>query len=117
MIYYYSNVFHTKRLLIFSLSNKVNQPWTRAIRLTKIGETDLVFFLPGGWSHSAISTASDITAWRSAIALTRFCAVRNGRKTVELVIDLFALTFIFSECLCDKYRAICKSVLRTMFRG
>jgi hypothetical protein len=28
-----------------------------------------VFLLPVGWSHSAVSKASDITAWRSAIAL------------------------------------------------
>ena len=36
---------------------------------------------------------------------------------MELVIDHFALTFIFSECLCDKCRAICKSVLRQCLGG
>ena len=67
--YYSPKEFHTKRLMIFNLSNKVNEPWTRVIRLTKCGETDLVLLLPGGWSDSAVSKASDISAWRSAIAL------------------------------------------------
>jgi hypothetical protein len=33
------------------------------------GKIDLVILICGDWSHCAISKASDLTAWRSAIAL------------------------------------------------
>lgn len=68
-------------------SLNVNQGKTQAMKPSKPGKNDLVILICSDWSHCAVSNASDITAWRSAIALALVSLLFASDGQGELVHD------------------------------